>query len=96
MSLNSGTGINDGIYRVQFDDGVEICFVSPGGEVGGLTSGNRTFNLVGKCTLFAILAYYWISNTNIMLELSFDPYKKNALSLSKKEKPSDFFQGTIW
>lgn len=89
MSLNSGTGINDGIYRVQFDDGVEICFVSPGGEVGGLTSGNRTFNLVGK-------SYYWISNTNIMLELSFDPYKKNALSLSKKEKPSDFFQGTIW
>lgn len=26
-----------------------ICFVSPGGEISGLTHGDRKFNLVGKC-----------------------------------------------
>lgn len=48
--MNSGTGTNDGIYRVKFDDDVEICFITPGGEVSGLTAGDRRFNIVGKCT----------------------------------------------
>jgi hypothetical protein len=47
--MNSGTGTNDGIYRIRFTDGMEICFISPGGEVSGLTAGDRKFNLVGKC-----------------------------------------------
>ena len=48
--MNSGTGSNEGIYRVKFEDNDEICFMSPGGEVSGLTAGDRRFNLVGKCT----------------------------------------------
>lgn len=49
LGMNSGTGTNDGIYRVRFVDGMEVCFISPGGEVSGLTAGDRKFNLVGKC-----------------------------------------------
>lgn len=48
--MNSGTGTNDGVYRVKFDDDMEICFITPGGEVSGLTAGDRRFNIVGKCT----------------------------------------------
>ena len=47
--MNSGTGYNDGIYRVTFDDGLQICFITPGGEISGLTTGDRKFNLTGKC-----------------------------------------------
>lgn len=42
------------------------------------------------------LAYYWITNTNFMLELVFDRYKKGFFSIGTKERPSDFFEGTIW
>ena len=31
LHMNSGCGINDGIYRVKFDDGEEMCFILPGG-----------------------------------------------------------------
>ena len=59
--MNSGTGINDGIYKVKFRDGMEICFMTPGGEISGLTAGDRKFNLTGKCTLlfnFSLLLDY--------------------------------------
>lgn len=46
--MNSGTGTNDGIFRINFDDGTKICFCSPGGEVSGLTYGDRKFNSQGK------------------------------------------------
>jgi hypothetical protein len=29
--MNSGCGTNEGIYKILFDDGVEICFITPGG-----------------------------------------------------------------
>lgn len=54
LGLNSGTGTNDGIYRVKFTDGMEICFITSGGEVSGLTHGDRKFNLVGKGIFFFI------------------------------------------
>ena len=49
--MNSGCGINDGIYRVRFDDGEEYCFILPGGQVSGLTYGDRKFNMTGKGTI---------------------------------------------
>jgi len=49
--MNSGCGLTDGVYRIEFDDGTDICFITPGGEVSGLTYGDRKFNLVGKCTV---------------------------------------------
>lgn len=49
LHMNSGCGLTDGVYRIEFDDGTDICFISPGGEVSGLTYGDRKFNLVGKC-----------------------------------------------
>ena len=52
--MNSGCGINDGIYRVQFEDGEEMCFILPGGEVSGLTYGDRKFNMVGKGKIILI------------------------------------------
>ena len=35
---------------MKFADRVEICFVAPGGEISGLTAGDRKFNVTGKCT----------------------------------------------
>jgi hypothetical protein len=31
--MNSGCGINDGIFKVRFDDkyNTEVCFMTPGG-----------------------------------------------------------------
>ena len=29
--MNSGCGTNDGIFKINFDDGTEICFMTPGG-----------------------------------------------------------------
>ena len=54
LGVNSGTGFNEGIYRVKFHDGMEICFMTPGGEIGGLATGDRKFNLSGKCTYYLI------------------------------------------
>ena len=31
-----------------------------------------------------------------MLELTFNPFKKGALSFGKQEKPVNYFSGTIW
>lgn len=56
--MNSGCGTNDGVFRIEFDDGMVGCYVTPGGEVSGLTYGDRKFNMVGKCTssvIFSIL-----------------------------------------
>jgi hypothetical protein len=39
LHMNSGCGTNEGIYRVTFDDGTEVCFMTPGGEISGLTFG---------------------------------------------------------
>lgn len=54
LAVNSGTGTNDGIFKVKFDDGIEICFICPGGELSGLTHGDRKFNIVGKCINYSI------------------------------------------
>ena len=93
--MNSGCGINDGVYRVRFDDGEEMCFILPGGEVSGLTYGDRKFNMVGKGKNALILAYYWVQKTNYFVELIYNPNKKGLFSIGKQENPSDYFEGTV-
>ncbi len=50
--MNSGCGTNDGVFKIMFEDGVEACYITPGGEVSGLTYGDRKFNMVGKGIFF--------------------------------------------
>lgn len=49
LSINSGTGNNDGIFKVQFDNGNTFYYTTPAGCLSGLTYGERRLNLVGKC-----------------------------------------------
>lgn len=48
--MNSGVGYNSGECVVVFDDDptYKIFARSPGGEIQGLTYGDRKFNLSGK------------------------------------------------
>lgn len=48
IHLNSGQGINEGFYTVQFDDGGKIIFQTAPGEVSGFTIGARTFRFKGR------------------------------------------------
>ena len=50
--MNSGSGVNEGLYKVLFEDGTEIFFTSPESEISGLSYGDRKFNLIGKCNFF--------------------------------------------
>jgi hypothetical protein len=93
--MNSGCGTNDGIFRVRFDDGEEVCFITPGGEVSGLTYGDRKFNMVGKGNCLWNLAFYWIEKKNIFVELAYNPSKKGFFSMGKQENPSDYFEGCV-
>lgn len=52
--MNSGCGTNDGVFKIKFEDGMEICYITPGGQVSGLTYGDRKFNMVGKGKYFFI------------------------------------------
>lgn len=29
--MNSGCGTNDGIFKITFKDGIEACYITPGG-----------------------------------------------------------------
>lgn len=50
--MNSGEGSNDGFYHVKFDDGNEIVFAIPPGEISGLAMGDRKFNVKGTGVYF--------------------------------------------
>ena len=66
--MNSGSGVNEGLYKVLFGDGTEIFFTSPESEISGLSYGDRKFNLIGKCIFFFIkLAYYWSEKDRIFV-----------------------------
>jgi hypothetical protein len=54
LHVNGGYGINNGIFRVTFDDGLKVCYTTPGGEISGLLYGDRKFNLSGKCNSIVI------------------------------------------
>jgi hypothetical protein len=37
--MNSVSGEYEGVYRIRFKDGLEICFTLPKGELSGLLFG---------------------------------------------------------
>jgi hypothetical protein len=48
LSINSGTGINEGIFTVSFHNGRKFHFTTPPGELCGLTYGERKLYMVDK------------------------------------------------
>lgn len=52
LSINSGTGINEGIFTVVFENGRKFHFTTPPGELSGLTYGERKLCMVDKSKLF--------------------------------------------
>ena len=65
--MNSGSGINEGVYKINFEDGTEICFMTPPNEMSGLSYGDRKFNLAGKCNSMCNVAYYWSEKEGVVL-----------------------------
>lgn len=59
MHMNSGDGINEGLYHVVFDDGQEIVFQTPPAEISGLAVGDRRFNYKEKGTYFDLTNLYY-------------------------------------
>lgn len=55
ISINSGTGGNEGIFMVEFDSGRKFYYTTAGGEISGLTYGERRLLLVGKSMLFLLV-----------------------------------------
>ena len=88
ININSGCGTNDGDFVIEFEGGNTYKYRTVGGEISGITFGDRKLNLVGK-------GYFWSPNQNIVLELSYNPNKKGFFSLGKAETPSDYFEGTL-
>jgi hypothetical protein len=48
IGVNSGDGINEGLYHVIFNNGQEVLFQTPPAELSGLAVGDRRFNIKGK------------------------------------------------
>ena len=46
--MNSGDGVNWGFYHIIFDDGEELLYQSPPGELSGLSFGDRCYNFKSK------------------------------------------------
>jgi len=60
LNINSGTGSNSGVYRIKYNDGEEICYICPSGEVSGLAYGDRKFNMIGKGTRLSLSFSLWL------------------------------------
>lgn len=48
VHLNSGEGVNEGLYTIEFDDGEKVFFQTAPGEVSGLAVGDRKYRIKGK------------------------------------------------
>ncbi len=67
ISINSGTGCNEGIFTVEFDNGRKFHYTTAPGELSGLTYGERKLLLVGKSNISLNLAYYWCVEEGLFL-----------------------------
>lgn len=52
LSINSGTGNNEGIFKIEFENGNTFYYTTPVGCLSGLTYGDRKLNMVGKSKYF--------------------------------------------
>jgi hypothetical protein len=76
LNINNGTGSNSGVYRVKYDNGEEICYVCPSGEVSGLAYGDRKFNMVGKGTFTVIFSLWLVGKKWFVLGNQFQPKER--------------------
>lgn len=77
LSINSGTGNNEGIFKVQFDNGNNFYFTTAAGCLTGLTYGDRKLNLVGKSTFLII---------QVIIGVIKDYFYKLIITLRLKQK----------
>lgn len=56
ISINSGTGCNEGIFTVEFDNGRKFHYTTAPGELSGLTYGERKLLLVGKSNILPLFS----------------------------------------
>lgn len=90
LSMNSGVGYNSGECTITFDNDprYKIYLCSPGGNVQGLTYGDRKFNLSGKGFCY--------DNSGKYCEITYNPDKKSMFSFNKQSKPTDSIEGHIY
>ena len=62
--MNSADGVNQGFTHVVFDDGQDIMFQTPAGELSGLAMGDRRINLIDR-------GYYMDQGNQIYCEMKF-------------------------
>ena len=62
--MNSGCGTNEGVYRILMGDGSDYNFITPGGQIAGISYGDRKFNLVGKCKYYFIQTSSGLKSTD--------------------------------
>ena len=60
LSINSGTGSNEGIFTVEFDSGNKFYYTTSTGCLTGLTYGDRKLNMIGKCNYELIQVFIGI------------------------------------
>ena len=90
MGANSVTGRNLGELQVDFQKtNNTIHMLQASGAMGGITMGERTFNVTGK-------AYLYDPKNMLYCEIAYNPDKKGFFSLKKQQTLQDFFQGAIY
>ena len=68
LSINSGTGINEGIFTIKFDNGRTFYYTTPPGELNGLTYGERKLVFVDKSKSCEIQPISGISKKDCFLK----------------------------
>lgn len=85
VKMNSGEGSNDGYYTIRFDDGHQVLFSTPAGQLSGLAMGDRRFNVRGS-------GLYFDEENGYFCELSME--NKGGM-FSKKRQFGDQIDGQI-
>ena len=84
--MNSADGVNQGFFHVVFDDGQQILFQTPAGELSGLAVGDRRINLIER-------GYYVDQKNNLYCEMKF--VDDGGFFSKKKRNFIDELSGTI-
>jgi hypothetical protein len=87
IHLNSGEGVNEGVYTIEFDDGQKVLFETAPGEVSGLAVGDRKYRIKGKMMVLD-------PQNRFCSVVSFED--ESGLFSAKKWHFSDQMEGSIW
>ena len=86
VHLNSGEGVNEGLYTIEFSDGEKIFFPTAPGEVSGLAVGDRKYRIKGKMLVIS-------PKSKLCSVVSFED--ESGIFSSKKWVFCDQMEGTI-